>query len=314
MRIAIISAVSNDWVAASALVDELVPALNTVADVETSVWLVGEGPQSRDAAFSAHANSLHLLELQGQHSSARALATALGYLVCERDEQFDGYVLLEGGHARDARSVGALLESSFLHPGAVIFGKVNPSAIALRRRLLRRWHAALTRALSGERLENSTLTFLPPRAAEALAHSCHAGSHVEAAVRRLSLASVCTPAVRGAARPASSLAMLEGLSVFRERVFARAFAGTSILGIATLLLAFALTAAYIASPGRIPGGALALCWFVSLLMAVFACSSLMLGLGAQALNESRRWTPSLDCALLLRSVKRVKRAPEAIAN
>jgi len=314
MRIAIISAGCNDWAAASALVDELAPALNTVADVEASVWLVGESPQDRTTLFSEHAGSLHLLELQGRQPSTRAITTALGYLVCEREEQFDGYILLEGGHPRDARSVGALLENSFLHPGAVIFGKVNAKAIPRLHRIRRRWLGALAWALSGESLENSTLTFLPTRAAEVLSHSCHAGSHLEATVRLLSLPAVCTPAVRGAARPANSLAMLAGLSVFRERVFARAFATASFLAICSLLIAVALTTLNVERPGAISGIILALSWFATLLTGMIAIFSLLLGIGAQALNESRRWTPALDCALLLRSAKRVRRVPEAIAN
>jgi hypothetical protein len=317
MRIAIISAGSNEWAAASSLLLELTQTLASVSEVDASIWLVGDRALKPDISWSESApqqGRIHLLELQGRQASARSLTSALGYLVCERDEQFDGFVLLDGAHTRDAHLVGAIIENSFLHPGAVIFGKVNLSALSPRRRTARRWSHFLTRALCGERFENSTLTFLPSHAAEALAHSCHAGSHVEAAVHRLGLPSVCTSAVRGSARPASSLEMLEGLCVFRERVFARTFAASSLLCAFSVLLVVVLSAFHFTSPGRISLGALALVWILPLVLGLFAGAALLMGLATQALNESRRWTPALDSALLLRSVIRVKRGPQAIAN
>jgi hypothetical protein len=319
MRIAIISAVSSDWDRAGSLVDELGPALSSVSGLDPSIWLVDDGSPDRPISWNgfhpaASRARVNVLELHGRHGPSRALTTALGYLVCERDEQFDAFILLEDGHPSDARHINALLENSYIHPGSVIFGKVDMHSLSLFRRLSRRWLHFLTRTLSGERLENSTLTFLPLPAAEALAHSCHSGSHVEAAVRRLQLAFVCTKAARAAARPAGSLAMLEGLSVFRERVFARAFTATSILFVFSFLLAIGLTALRIAQPSAISLGVLALHWMMPLLLATLSGMSLLLGLGAQALNESRRWTPALDCAVHVRKVSRVKRGPEIVAN
>jgi hypothetical protein len=319
MRLAIISAVSSDWDRAGNLVHELGPALSSVSGLDPSIWLVDDGSPDRPISWNgfhpaASVARVNVLELHGRQGPSRALTTALGYLVCERDEQFDAFILLEDGKPSDARHINALLENSYIHPGAVIFGKVDPHSLSLYRRLSRRWLRLLTRSLSGERFENSTLTFLPLPAAEALAHCSHAGSHVEAAVHRLQLDYVCTKAARGAARPAGSLAMLEGLSVFRERVFARGFTVTSALFVFSLLFAIGLSALRILQPNAISAGALALQWVIPLLFATLAAMSLLLGLGAQALNESRRWTPALDCAVHVRRVSRVKRGPEAVAN
>ena len=317
MRIAIISAVRSNWDSASRLLREIEAALANSSDLEVSTWLVDDGSHDRPTNWNSLAGRsafLHVLELQGRQGQCRAISTALGYLICEREESFDAYVILDSERPEEARNLAVLAEASLHHPGAVIFGKVDSGTLPWRDRIAHTWHRLAARALCGESLENSSVTLLPARAAEALVHSSHAGSHLEAAVLRLKLLSISVPAARGGAGRPSSRALLEAASVFRERIFARIFSATSALCLLSFVLALALTALRLASPSSIPGAALALPWVIPFLLGSVATTALLLGLSNQSLNEVRRWTPALDCTLLVRQVRRVKRGPEAIAN
>ncbi|MGZ3736392.1 MAG: hypothetical protein ACXVC0_15610, partial [Bdellovibrionota bacterium] len=115
-------------------------------------------------------------------------------------------------------------------------------------------------------------------------------------------------------RRASSLALFEAVSVFREKVFARLFTASSFLFLISLLAFLGLAAARLDKTSNVSTSTLALAGTIPLLFAGASLLALLLGLGAHAINEVRRWTPALDSGLLIRSVNRVKRGPEAIAT
>ncbi|MGZ3700793.1 MAG: hypothetical protein ACXWSD_03365 [Bdellovibrionota bacterium] len=316
MRIAIISAVTNDWESVPALLQKLDAALVQASEHDASIWLIDDGTYLRPSfnSLSSVQNRVHVLELQGRHGPSRAISAALGYLTCERDEYFDGYILLGDPRPEEGRNITALLETAYLHPESIIFGKVNARTLSWRSRIARRCQRIAALALCGEALENSTLTYLHARAAESLVHCSHSGSDLEAAARRLKLPFICTSSAPGGPGRASSLALFEAVSVFREKVFARLFTASSFLFLISLLAFLGLAAARLNKTSNVSTSTLALAGTIPLLFAGASLLALLLGLGAHAINEVRRWTPALDSGLLIRSVNRVKRGPEAIAT
>jgi hypothetical protein len=179
--------------------------------------------------------------------------------------------------------------------------------------------AALFRLCTGEEIRQENLMLLPLSAAEALCHSGHAGSHLEAAVAQLELARAISRIPGRNARKSSPLAtrlgqVLAAIAVFRERAYARIF--TLLLGISGffLLLSLVTFALKLFGSWQVPAWVLVFSFSLSMLFFVAAAITLALGMNSFSLGELRRWTPAMDSASAIRSVKRIKREPYALAE
>lgn len=312
MKLAVISAIRDDWDRAPAFLSELRSLLARYADFDASIWLVDDAAESRPASWHSlqhPAYDLHVIELQGRQGRGRAFASALGYLFCEREERFDAYLLLDGNDPKLLRELGPLFETQLHEPRAAVLAPGGPERGTLLARLTHRLGLGCLRALSGERLAQSPALLLPAAAAEALCHSCHAASHPEAALRRLRMATL--PA--SVPRASCGLDVLAAASVYRDRVFERLLRASLLLLAATALLLPVLAAAHSRFPALSLIGLFAL-GLAAPLFAVAALVSLLFTLLSRSLDESRRWTPALDAPLLIREVTRVRRRPYAMPD
>jgi hypothetical protein len=319
MKVAFISTIRNDWASASRLLSELKSALQRYPDFESSIWLVDDGSTMRPPSWNALATAnleAHVIELQGSHGSQRSLSAALGFLECELEGNFDGYVLVPSDSTNKPGSISTLLDTAARYPGSVIAAEPLKNSGAWLTRVSRVSQQFLFRLSTGTSMKFGTLLFIPKRAAEILCHSSYAGNHLGAAIYRLGLPRIGLPAQEFSAH-ASSFSMpqcMAAASVFRDVVFARAF---MLLSGACAFLAAAIFALVILHFAKIL--AISASILAGLLLAFFFCLSaavvvLVLSLNSSAVKELRAWTPALDSSSLVRSVHRVRREPYGIAG
>lgn len=312
MRVALLTSVRDSWSSVPLWLTELRPVLSQVAHLEASLWLIDDAADARPPSWhtlDTAGTEIHVLQLQGRQGRHRSYAAALGYLLCEREERFDAYLIVDNRHPSALRNLAPLIDTATRNPEAVVLAPARARG-GIFSSVRYAGHRGILRALCGQSIAQSPLLFLPAEAVEALCHSGQAGNHLESAVAHLGLPVVVAPMPRSSC----ALDVIAAASVFRERVLARIYAAALGGAITAALAAVTGAALRIGGVVPIPTALIAGLALLTPFFGALALCALLLGVFVHALNESRRWTPALDGALLVREVTRVKRQPYGLAD